>query len=108
MRDQCEDEMEPLHELIVKQAQTMHAVLQNLEDRLRPLNEYADGEEANLVAPEERIKSGGQDQVARSISTYMAEPRLSINQMRPQLDKQPIPFLEYGDAHRDTVGTARP
>ncbi|MDA1010323.1 MAG: class A beta-lactamase-related serine hydrolase [Chloroflexi bacterium] len=50
MRDEFEDEMEPLHELIVHQAQAMQSLLQNLEERLRPLNEYADGEEANLVA----------------------------------------------------------
>ena len=106
MRDQFEDEMEPLHELIVKQAQTMHAVLQNLEDRLRPLNEYADGEEANLTALEERIRSGGQDHVARSFSTYLEEQRRRIAETRNQIDEQRMPFLEYGDAQRETVETA--
>ncbi len=106
MRDQFEDEMEPLHELIVKQAQTMHAVLQNLEDRLRPLNEYADGEEANLTALEERIRSGGQDHVARSFSTYLEEQRRRIAETRNQIDEQRMPFLEYGEAQRETVETA--
>ena len=106
MRDQFEDEMEPLHELIVKQAQTMHAVMQNLEDRLRPLNEYADGEEANLTALEERIRAGGQDHVARSFSTYMEEQRKRISETRSQIDEQRMPFIEYGDAQRETVETA--
>ena len=106
MRDQFEDEMEPLHELIVKQSQTMHAVLQNLEDRLRPLNEYADGEEANLAALEERIRSGGQDHVARSFSTYLEEQRRRIDETRSQIDDQRMPFIEYGDAQRETVESA--
>ena len=106
MRDQFEDEMEPLHELIVKQSQTMHAVLQNLEDRLRPLNEYADGEEANLTALEERIRSGGQDHVARSFSTYLEEQRRRIAETRTQIDDQRMPFIEYGDAQRETVESA--
>ena|GEM_PF-2494963 len=106
MRDQFEDEMEPLHELIVKQSQTMHAVLQNLEDRLRPLNEYADGEEANLTALEERIQAGGQDHVARSFSNYLEEQRRRIDETRTQIDEQRMPFLEYGDAQRETVESA--
>ena len=106
MRDQFEDEMEPLHELIVQQAQAMQALLQNLEERLRPLNEYADGEEANLVALEERIRSGGQDHVARSFATYLTEQRRRIDEIRDQIDQQRIPFLEYGEAQRETVETA--
>lgn len=106
MRDQFEGEMEPLHELIVKQADAMHAVLQNLENRLRPLNEYADGEEANLTALEERIRAGGQDHVARSFSVYLDEQRKRIAETRGQIDEQRMPFLEYGEAQRDTVETA--
>ncbi len=106
MRDQFEEEMEPLHDLIVKQAQAMQSLLQNLEERLRPLNEYADGEEANLTALEERIKAGGQDHVARSFSQYLEEQRGRISQTREQIDRQRLPFLEYGDAQRDTVEAA--
>lgn len=106
MRDQFEEEMEPLHDLIVKQAQAMQSLLQNLEERLRPLNEYADGEEANLAALEERIQAGGQDHVARSFSQYLEEQRHRIEETRGQIDRQRIPFLEYGDAQRDTVEAA--
>ncbi len=106
MRDQFEEEMEPLHDLIVKQAQTMQSLLQNLEERLRPLNEYADGEEANLSALEERIQAGGLDHVARSFSQYVEEQRRRIEETREQIDRQRVPFLEYGDAQRDTVETA--
>lgn len=106
MRDQFEEEMEPLHELIVKQSQTMQAMLQNLEERLRPLNEYADGEEANLSALEEHIRAGGQDHVARSFSQYLEEQRRRIEETRQQIDEQRMPFLEYGDAQRETVEAA--
>jgi len=106
MRDEFEQEMEPLHELIVKQSQSMQALLQNLEERLRPLNEYADGEEANLSALEGRIQEGGQDHVARSFSVYLEEQRRRISETRDQIDKQRVPFVEYGDAQRDTVETA--
>jgi len=106
MRDQFEEEMEPLHDLIVKQAQAMQSLLQNLEERLRPLNEYADGEEANLSALEERIQAGGQDHVARSFSQYLEEQRSRISETRVQIDQQRVPFLEYGDAQRDTVEAA--
>lgn len=39
MRQEFEAEMEPLHELLVHQANTMQRMLTNLEERLRPLNE---------------------------------------------------------------------
>src|SRR5690606_35071530 len=69
-------------------------------------NEYADGEEANLSALEERIQAGGLDHVARSFSQYMEEQRRRIDETREQIDRQRVPFLEYGDAQRDTVETA--
>ncbi|MDP2327606.1 MAG: serine hydrolase, partial [Dehalococcoidia bacterium] len=75
MRAQFEDEMEPLQDLLTKQAHAMHRLLANLEERLRPLNEYADGEEANLVALEHRIQDGGTDHVARNFAPYVEEQR---------------------------------
>jgi hypothetical protein len=84
----------------------MQALLQNLEERLRPLNEYADGEEANLTALEDRIHAGGQDHVARSFATYLEEQRRRIDETREQIDQQRLPFLEYGEAQRETVETA--
>jgi hypothetical protein len=106
MRDQFEEEMEPLHDLIVTQAKAMQTLLESLEERLRPLNEYADGEEANLEALEDRIKSGGQDHVARSFSQYLEEQRRRIGETRDQIDRQRMPFLEFGEAQRETVETA--
>ncbi|MSQ42370.1 MAG: hypothetical protein EXR65_04970 [Dehalococcoidia bacterium] len=73
MRQQFEAEMEPLHELLVHQSATMQRMLGNLEERLRPLNEYADGEEANLDALEQRMNESGSDHVARSFAEYLAD-----------------------------------
>ncbi|MGE3857786.1 MAG: hypothetical protein AB7G21_12590 [Dehalococcoidia bacterium] len=106
MRQEFESEMEPLHELLVHQAQTMQRMLANLEERLRPLNEYADGEEANLDALEHRMNESGSDHVARSFAEYLADQRARIAGTRQQIDQQRLPFLQYGEEQRDTVEVA--
>lgn len=106
MRAQFEDEMEPLQDLLTKQAHAMHRLLANLEERLRPLNEYADGEEANLVALEHRIQDGGADHVARNFAPYVEEQRRRISETRDQIDQQRTPFLQYGEQQRETVEAA--
>jgi beta-lactamase class A len=106
MRAQFEDEMEPLQDLLTKQAHAMHRLLANLEERLRPLNEYADGEEANLVALEHRIQDGGADHVARNFAPYVEEQRRRISETRDQIDQQRTPFLQYGEQQRETVESA--
>ncbi len=106
MRSEFEAEMEPLHELLVRQSNTMQRLLTNLEERLRPLNEYADGEEANLDALEHRMNESGSDHVARSFAEYLAEQRGRIAGTREQIDHQRMPFLEYGEEQRDTVEVA--
>ena len=106
MRQEFESEMEPLHELLVHQANTMQRMLTNLEERLRPLNEYADGEEANLDALEHRMNESGSDHVARSFAEYLADQRARIAGTRQQIDQQRMPFLQYGEEQRDTVEVA--
>lgn len=106
MRAQFEDEMEPLQDLLTRQAHAMHRLLANLEERLRPLNEYADGEEANLVALEHRIQDGGADHVARNFAPYVEEQRRRIEETRDQIDQQRTPFLQYGEQQRETVESA--
>ncbi|MFA7249354.1 MAG: hypothetical protein WC273_06925 [Dehalococcoidia bacterium] len=106
MRQEFESEMEPLHQLLVQQANTMQRTLTNLEERLRPLNEYADGEEANLNALEQRMNESGSDHVARSFAEYLAEQRGRIAGTREQIDQQRIPFLQYGEEQRDAVEVA--
>lgn len=106
MRQEFESEMEPLHELLVRQAGTMQRLLTNLEERLRPLNEYADGEEANLDALERRMNESGSDHVARSFAEYLADQRGRIAATREQIDQQRMPFLQYGEEQRDTVEVA--
>jgi uncharacterized membrane-anchored protein YhcB (DUF1043 family) len=106
MRQQFEAEMEPLHELLVQQASTMQRMLANLEERLRPLNEYADGEEANLDALERRMNESGSDHVARSFADYLADQRARISGTRGQIDQQRLPFLQYGEEQRDAVEVA--
>ena len=106
MREQFEQEMEPLHDLLVRQGAAMQRLLQNLEERLRPLNEYADGEEANLDALEQRIQQGGSDHVARSFRQYVDDQRSRINATRDQIDAQRVPFVQYGEDQRDAVEVA--
>ena len=106
MRQEFESEMEPLHELLVHQTATMQRMLSNFEERLRPLNEYADGEAANLDALEHRMNESGSDHVARSFAEYLADQRSRIAGTREQIDQQRMPFLQYGEEQRDTVEVA--
>ncbi|MBM4411596.1 MAG: hypothetical protein FJ037_09825 [Chloroflexi bacterium] len=106
MREQFETEMAPMQDLLVRQAQAMQRLMTNLEERLRPLNEYADGEEANLHALESRISAGGPDHVARAFQPYLEEQRNRINPTRGQIDQQRIPFVQYGEDAREAVEVA--
>ncbi len=106
MRSQFEDEMEPLQDLLQQQAHAMHRLLANLEERLRPLNEYADSEEANLGALERRIQDGGSDHVARNFQPYLEEQRGRIARTREQIDQQRVPFVQYGEHQRETIESA--
>lgn len=106
MREQFEAEMEPMQELLVRQAQAMHRLMSNLDERLRPLNEYADGEEANLHALESRIAAGGPDHVARAFQPYLEDQRNRINSTRSQIEQQRVPFAQYGEDARDAVEVA--
>ncbi|MEX2446567.1 MAG: hypothetical protein WD734_04440 [Dehalococcoidia bacterium] len=106
MRQQFEDEIEPLQDLLEQQAATMQQMMANLEERLRPLNEYADGEESNLDALEQRMNESGADHVARSFADYLAEQRARITATREQIDQQRMPFVQYGEEQRDAVEVA--
>ncbi len=70
MREQTESELSPIAELLLRQQQTMRQLLGNLEERLRPLNEYAASEEQNLGALEARIggSEASSDFVSRAFS----------------------------------------
>ena len=106
MREQFEVEMTPMQDLLVRQAQAMHRLMANLDERLRPLNEYADGEESNLHALESRIAAGGPDHVARAFQPYLEDQRNRINSTRTQIEQQRIPFAQYGDDAREAVEVA--
>ena len=106
MREQFETEMEPMQDLLVRQAQAMQRLMTNLDERLRPLNEYADGEESNLHALESRIAAGGPDHVARAFQPYLEDQRNRINSTRTQIEQQRIPFSQYGEDAREAVEVA--
>ena len=106
IRQQYEDEVQPLNVLLGRQAQTQHRLLANLETRLRPLNEYADGEEANLDALEQRMMEQGPDFIQRSFAEYLEAQRQRIADTRDQIDQQRLPLLQYGEEQRDAVEIA--
>lgn len=103
IRQQYEDEMQPLNALLARQSYTQQRLLANLENRLRPLNEYADGEEANLDALEQRMLEQGPDFIQRSFSEYLETQRHRIAETRDQIDDQRLPLLAYGEEQRDAV-----
>ena len=106
IQQQYEDEVQPLNALLGRQAQTQQRLLANLETRLRPLNEYADGEEANLDALEQRMMEQGPDFIQRSFSEYLETQRQRIGDTRDQIDEQRFPLLQYGEEQRDAVEVA--
>lgn len=86
MRTQFQDELQPLNELLARQNATMQQLLLNLEERLRPLSEYADSEESNLESLERRMRESGSDFVTRSFPEYVQQQRKRIGETRQQID----------------------
>jgi len=106
MRQQVEIETAPLVELLLKQRGTMETVLENLDDRLRPLREYAAGEEANLASLEERLTGGGAEFLARSFADYIGSQRQRVEETRQRIEHQRQPFIRFQQDQRDMVETA--
>lgn len=106
MRHQVELETAPLAELLVRQQSTLQRTLQNLEERLRPVNEYADAEEANLAALEQRMQGQGMDFIARSFADYVGIQRQRIDGARQHIDEQRTPFLRFAEDQRAIVEVA--
>ena len=105
-QQQYQEEVQPLNALLARQSVTQQRLLANLETRLRPLNEYADGEEANLDALEQRMLEQGPDFIQRSFSEYLETQRQRIAETREQIDDQRLPLLAYGEDQRDAVEVA--
>ncbi len=103
IRLQVDHEVAPLTELLVRQHQTMQSMLEHLEERLRPLYEYADGEQANLEALEERLNGDGAEFVQRSFEEYVSEQRRRIEETRDRIEEERSPFLRYGDDQLEAV-----
>lgn len=106
MSTQVRTETQPLALLLGEQRETMRAVLENLEDRLRPLQQYASSEEANLASLEAEMTSGGMDFVARSFADYLDDQRHRITSTRDQISDQRRPFVQYGEQQREAVEVA--
>ena len=108
MREQTEQELSPVAELLLRQQQTMRQLLGNLEERLRPLKEYAQSEERNLGALEERIggSEASSDFVSRAFSGYISDQRRRVDETREQIEEQRAPFVGYADDQRDAVESA--
>ena len=102
MREQTEHELSPVAELLLRQQQTMRQLLGNLEERLRPLKEYAASEERNLGALEERI--GGSEAssnfVSRAFSGYIVDQRRRVDETRDQIEEQRAAFVGYAEEQR--------
>jgi septal ring factor EnvC (AmiA/AmiB activator) len=106
MRHQLELETAPLAELLYRQHTTLQRTLQNLDDGLQPVNEYADQEEANLAALEERIAGEGMDFIARSFAEYVTTQRKRIEGARAHIDEQRTPFLRFAEDQRFAMEVA--
>ena len=106
MSRQMEAETRPLIELLARQRGTVERVLENLEDRLGPIREYAESEEANLDSLQERMKGDGMGSIARSFSDYVAQQRQRIAETHQRVDGQREPFEQLALDQRDAVELA--
>ena len=106
MSRQMEAETRPLIDLLARQRGTIERVLENLDERLGPIREYAESEEANLDSLQERMKGDGMDAIARSFSDYVAQQRQRIAEARERVDGQREPFEQLAVDQRDAVELA--
>ncbi len=106
MSRELEAETAPLLELLARQGRTVEQVLLNLDERLDPIREYNQTEEANLEALQERIDGEGMDFIARSFSDYVTQQRQRIAETRRRIDGQREPFEQLALDQRDSVELA--
>ena len=106
MRSQVDQEIAPLAELLMRQRTAMQRLLTNLDQRLRPLNDYADNEESNLAALEQRLNGNSTDFVWRSFQDYLVQQRRRIDETRTRINGQRQPFLQFGEEQTETVEMA--
>ncbi|MEZ4501782.1 MAG: serine hydrolase [Dehalococcoidia bacterium] len=106
VRSDVEQETAPLIDLLLRQANTMQRVMSNLDERLRPLETYAETEEANLAKLRERLSEDGTEFLNRSFSDYIAQQRERINDTRTRIGEQRVPFERFADDEQGAVETA--
>ena len=78
----------------------------HLDERLGPLREYNESEEANLDGLQQRIGGEGMDFIARSFSDYVTQQRQRIAETRQHIDDQREPFEQLALDQRDSVELA--
>ena len=106
MSRELEAETAPFLELLARQQRTVEQVLVHLDERLGPLREYNESEEANLDGLQQRIGGEGMDFIARSFSDYVTQQRQRIAETRQHIDDQREPFEQLALDQRDSVELA--
>ena len=106
VRSDVEQETAPLIDLLLRQANTMQRVMSNLDERLRPLETYAETEEANLAKLRERLSEDGTEFLNRSFSDYIGVQRERIEETRSRIGQQRVPFERFADDEQSAVETA--
>jgi hypothetical protein len=106
VRSDIEQETAPLIDLLIRQQDTMAQVITNLDDRLQPLELYAESEESNLAQLRERLADEGTEFLSRSFADYIAGQRQRIDETRTRIGDQRIPFRKFGEDGHAAVETA--
>ena len=106
VRSDVEQESAPLIDLLIRQQETMKQVMTNLDERLRPLETYAESEETNLAQLRERLADEGTEFLSRSFADYITTQRERIDETRSRIGEQRTPFRQFGEDQQATVETA--
>ncbi len=88
---------------LYSQAATLQAILDHLEQRLRPLQEYIAREESNLSNLVEDMTRRPEDFVAENFAGYIATQKASIDLTRKSIEDQRNPFIEYFEEQMEAL-----
>lgn len=86
-----------------RQGVTLETILNQLEQRLRPLREYVAREEANLNSLIEDMTRRPEDFVAENFAGYISTQKANIDLTRKSIEQQRNPFIDYFEQQMEAL-----
>jgi hypothetical protein len=86
-----------------RQGATLDTILNQLEQRLRPLREYVAREESNLNGLIEDMTRRPEDFVAENFAGYISTQKANIDLTRTSIEQQRNPFIDYFEQQMEAL-----